>query len=140
MLTITLIPDGGMGTTGTWAIAGGRLRLSNGQGAHGAFLQALPDLDRLGVGDGGNGGTGPGYIDNGMPTTPELQWEREKGNFCGTAPDEYPYAQRVRITGCTLYCRQVSDRLKHRPFQKRVGQPPESLKNPATIRNFSNCT
>ena len=35
-----------------WAIVGGRLRLSDGQGTLGTLLESFPDLDRLGDGDG----------------------------------------------------------------------------------------
>ena len=45
---------GGASGSAAWQIVGGRLRLSNGQGAHGTLLQLLPDLDRL---DGDGAGT-----------------------------------------------------------------------------------
>jgi len=62
-LTMTLIPDGGVGVTstaGTWAIVGDRLRLSDWEGSMAAAMNMLTYLDRLGGGDAADSGNGGG--------------------------------------------------------------------------------
>jgi len=60
------------GITGSavWEIVGGRLRFSDGQGDHGAALEVLPDLYRL----GDNGGPGNGGDDGTIPAELVGDW------------------------------------------------------------------